>query len=199
MRVCLNCNESKPAEEFVTASKGRERRKQVCNSCVRAAGLLYRHKNKERIRERNARWYRQNTERVREYRRSYEATAKGIWVRIKSHKRTGPHAFELSEASFLEWLKEQPSRCHYCNLDLNEVELALGVLGIARVPKRLQVDRKNSAKGYAIGNIVLACPICNYHKSSFFSYEDFRTIAKDVLAPKLQKLVAHARTAKQGE
>ena len=42
----------------------------------------------------------------------------------------------------------------------------------------LEVDRKDSTKGYEMDNCVLACAICNNAKSDKFTYEEFKAVGE---------------------
>jgi len=63
------------------------------------------------------------------------------------------------------WLKKQERKCHYCGVDEKTASLSNYN---NRIGSMLQIDRVNPEGGYVIGNIVLACPVCNYIKGRWF-------------------------------
>lgn len=63
------------------------------------------------------------------------------------------------------WLKNQKRICHYCGVD--EETASLSNFN-NRIGSMLQIDRVNPEGGYVVGNIVLACPVCNYVKGRWF-------------------------------
>lgn len=78
-----------------------------------------------------------------------------------------------------EWWMKTPKNCHYCDIKEDELELLRSIDGHInkRYPTRgkvLEIDRKDSAKGYNISdNLVLACYWCNNAKTDTFTYEEF--------------------------
>ena len=50
-------------------------------------------------------------------------------------------------------------------------------------------DHKDNKKGYTIDNICFACAICNYHKGDFFTYSEFKEIAKKYIKPKMKEYI----------
>ena len=49
LKLCSKCKESKPLEDFSTATKALDGKRWDCKSCVKKADKIYRDKNKDRI------------------------------------------------------------------------------------------------------------------------------------------------------
>lgn len=71
--------------------------------------------------------------------------------------------------------------CHYCGISESDFPSIWGQFyGGKKRGGTLEVDRKDSSKGYEIDNCVLACAVCNNAKSDKFTYEEF-TIVGDTI------------------
>lgn len=89
---------------------------------------------------------------------------------------------DFSRNEFIEWHNKQEKKCDYC--DITELNYNLMKLHYMNNCKRLTIDRKNNNSPYSLENIILACPICNMIKSSFFSYEEMKQIGQQFVKPK---------------
>jgi len=68
-------------------------------------------------------------------------------------------------------------QCHYCRIEEKDVIAIWGKFyGIGKRGKCLELDRKDSSKGYSAENCVLSCSICNCAKSDKFTYEEFKKV-----------------------
>ena len=75
--------------------------------------------------------------------------------------------------------KRDGKRCHYCRIKEGDFILIWGPFyGGKTRGKRLEIDRKDSQKGYTEENCVLACPLCNNAKSDKFTDEEFRKLGR---------------------
>ena len=76
----------------------------------------------------------------------------------------------------------------YCKNDNETIVKYLEKIGekITVQNNRLHFDRMDSSKGYLLDNLVLACSICNTHKSDIISHNDFIDIAKNYIIPKIK-------------
>lgn len=75
--------------------------------------------------------------------------------------------------------KRDGKKCHYCEIKEEDFVRIWGAFygGRSRGYK-LELNRKDSKKGYGEENCVLACPVCTNAKSDKFSYEEFRKVGK---------------------
>lgn len=127
-------------------------------------------------------------------RKKYKKTQKKrgisyIGVNIKKgakfRKIEAPHA----PLEYKNWYIQQTKKCVYCKNDNETIVKYLEKIGekITVQNNRLHFDRMDSSKGYLLDNLVLACSICNTHKSDIISHNDFIEIAKNYIIPKIKK------------
>jgi len=68
-------------------------------------------------------------------------------------------------------------RCHYCRIEEGDfIEIWGKFYGREKRGKKLELERKDNAKGYSEENCVLSCSICNNAKSDKFTYEEFKKV-----------------------
>jgi hypothetical protein len=137
----------------------------------------------------NRKYYLKNKADIKRTRERYEQTAEGIWVKFNSHKKRGEKPFDLDKEDFINWYQNQEKVCFYCRCNVAETKRILRFLKVRRRYNRLEVDRMNNDLGYSLNNIVLACAICNFHKSGFFSSRVFLRISKRFLRPKFRRII----------
>lgn len=103
----------------------------------------------------------------------------------KNRKIEAPHA----PLEYRNWYIQQIKKCAYCKNDNETIVKYLEKIGekITPMNNRLHFDRIDSSKGYLLDNLVLACSICNSHRSDIISYDDFIEIAKNYIIPKIKK------------
>lgn len=154
---------------------------QPCKNCRSEKGKKYRSKHKAKIATRNRQWVSDNLNRLREHRQVYRRTPNGAWTQFQSHKRSSKHGFKFSKEEFIKWYSAQPQICYYCGLNSSEANILFQSLTLSKKRYQLQYDRKDSKKPYEPDNVVLACKICNDHKTDFFTASDFRVIARNYL------------------
>lgn len=94
-----------------------------------------------------------------------------IWRQMKRRSR---FEFTLTIQAFKEWYMSQPRICSYC--ECNEME------AVNLFERKLHVDRKDSAKGYELSNICLACTRCNLVKNKYLTFEQMKSVAKQFFA-----------------
>lgn len=82
-------------------------------------------------------------------------------------------------------LEPKPLNCSECNPPFEPYIDDYDFSGRAH---RLTVDCKDNATGYAYGNLVLACGVCNLLKNDFFTYEEFREIGQRYVKPRWMKI-----------
>jgi len=103
-------------------------------------------------------------------------------ARFKDKQRAHANAgkpFHLSEQSFVRWYTAQPDRCSYCGTTFKE----LAQLRLRRsfgYYVSWDIDRIDSAKPYRLGNLALACFICNMAKADYLSYSEAKVLGRAV-------------------
>lgn len=102
--------------------------------------------------------------------------------KIRARARTNNIDFNIEDHEFDEWLNAQEKQCVYCGIHEKELQCKQD-----KKQRRLTVDRKNNSIGYCLDNICLACFRCNNSKSNFFSYEEWMTVAKQFIRPRLDE------------
>lgn len=128
----------------------------------------------------------------RDYAKQRRKTPAGIYDASKgqwSYRTRKP--FTLDKTEFIEWYKNQPKVCAYCGLTWEETQLVDDP--ILNVSDRLTIDCKDNYKGYTLDNIVLACRRCNNIKNDFFTYEEMKKIAKEIVIPRWKKRLAKSK------
>lgn len=98
-----------------------------------------------------------------------------IWYqfRVRSKKR------ELAYCSledFREFYDNREHICEYCGMPENICKAKYG--------RRIEIDRKDSKKGYIIENLALACYKCNTVKNDILTYEEMKQIGSQYIRPK---------------
>ena len=141
----------------------------------------WRKKNWEKIKAQRKKYLEDNPEarqNLRDQKRKYKRGNLGITIKKSAAKRNyeAPH----TPTEYKNWFEEQEKICNYCGFDNETINSYLKQIG-EKLPvhsNRLQIERIDSAKGYLLKNITLACYICNTHKSDIISHEDFKKIAE---------------------
>lgn len=109
-------------------------------------------------------------EKLKKRKAKFRQTPIGVWTSLS---RTGKR--KIDKYDFIKWYKKQRRICGYCGV--KEIEI-IGKKFKCWQIKRLQIDRKNCNKPYQKGNLVLACPVCNFIKGDYFTYEEMMTIGE---------------------
>ncbi len=105
------------------------------------------------------------------YRREYSRRPITRYNQQKSINVSREISWEITFEEFLVFLSK---KCTYCKGPLGETGSSL--------------DRIDTSKGYAIGNVVPCCPVCNYVRVSMFTLEEMKLIGK---------LIAKIRSARK--
>jgi len=71
----------------------------------------------------------------------------------------------ISYEEFLEFTQIQ--KCHYCDSGVVWVEYGL------RKGRAVNLDRKDSSRGYTVNNVVVCCTRCNKAKLDHFTYDEW--------------------------
>lgn len=172
---CSSCHKTMAIKEYSFEKRSPDGLSSRCKKCRNSSSKV---------------WHEKNKQHVQEYRKARSGSLEQIWQNFCSHKESNGHrALAIDEKTFLSWYSSVPKTCAYCGNTNEDCLRILNILGIKRKPARLEIDRKDNLAPYQIDNMVLACSICNYHKSYFFSYKEFREIALSVLKPKFDLLL----------
>lgn len=124
----------------------------------------------------------------------YYGTPKGIFNIIKKNWRRKHEDLEMTQSQFLDWYSGVAKTCHYCGIDSATIQL-LKSRGYPLT--RLQIDRTDNSKPYQIGNIALACSICNAIKSDFLTEDEMMQIGASVISKKWRALIESCETIPQ--
>lgn len=125
----------------------------------------------ERYRSYCRKWKKNNPKKVEAKNERYKKSPEGIYQKLRSEKR------KISKAEFVKWYQRQKKKCYYCGELGKEID---GKIFRCWKKGRLQVDRKDSSKFYEKGNMVLACPICNFIKGNYFTYKEMLILGKTI-------------------
>jgi len=96
-----------------------------------------------------------------------DRSPKKIWyqLRIRARKRKQPYCTFVEFKNFYNYKKRI---CEYCGLPED--------LCIKKYKRRLEIDKKDSEKGYPVENLALACYKCNTVKNDILTYEEMKEI-----------------------
>lgn len=123
-------------------------------------------KNPEYWRKYQREYIKKNKEKVALRKKKYSQSPAGIWVRLNRNNQR-----VISRIKFVKWYKLQQKKCIYCGTKENDSFKCWD-------SKRFQIDRKDNNEPYQIGNMVLACSICNFIKGNYFTYEEMLKIGE---------------------
>lgn len=71
---------------------------------------------------------------------------------------------------YVKWHSEQKQECVYCGMTDAD--------SITRFRHHLHVDRKENHIGYAMANMVFACPRCNVTKNAYLTHDQMKDVAR---------------------
>ena len=183
-KKCSSCKELLSLGSYSRDQRGQGGRSSQCKACRGKS---------------NKRWHSENREYASEYRKARALTPDGIWEKFKSQKTgSGVRSLILDKEIFLSWYEKQKKCCTYCGMTLDDFAFVSRVMNLHRKATRLEIDRMNSELPYQSGNLVLACHICNYHKSNFFTHEEFLRIGRTYLRPKFLAILQRRPTGQAG-
>lgn len=173
---CSKCREVKPLSEFFRASRYKDGRYPSCKVCSKAAG------KKSIINK----WGSEQAY-YAEYRNRIAGGSPRIIYAKKKHgaKREG-FIFSITLEEFLEWYESQIKKCAYCDIPQSLITEHQWMMPNRNI-HRLTLDRIECEKGYAVGNICLACARCNLIKSNILTFNETREIGQKYIKPRWQK------------
>lgn len=122
----------------------------------------------------------------RERNRIFRQTPIGMYTAFKGRaKFYNTKPFQLTKEEFLQWFSDQPKKCVYCDIHLDDLPKLSDPFN--NVSHRLTVDCKNNPLGYLLDNIVLACRRCNSVKSDILTFDEMRYVGQNFIKPKWMK------------
>lgn len=124
-----------------------------------AAKKRYYEKHKEVIKAKRKTYYEKTRDRTLERHR----TAHSRYLFSRNKARREGREFDLDFDLYCAYLKEP---CKYCDGPLNSTGVGL--------------DRKDSSKGYVVGNVVACCLACNRIKNEHLTHDEMR-VAMDAV------------------
>jgi hypothetical protein len=92
--------------------------------------------------------------------------------------------FGITQPEFIAWYEATPKLCHYCGAT---PEYLAGNERLYERHRGLTTDRKDNSKGYANGNLALACYTCNRTKCDIFTEQEMLEIGAKYLRPKVER------------
>lgn len=158
LRKCYKCKEFIPLSKFYFWKKV-QRYIPPCKKCKLEMDTIRRHKYPEKYYtlQRNLN------------RRAWRHTPFGMYSTYQSNAKKTNIPFKLGPAYFKRAIT---AKCYYCGRQYPEVTMGL--------------DRKNSKKGYIIGNIIPCCWDCNRSKTDW-SPEKYINHCKRIIDYQLEK------------
>jgi hypothetical protein len=192
-KICARCGVEKPVSEFHKNSRSRDGLHSYCKTCnkEKAAAHLKTEKGKAALKKAVA----------KAADSGYYRYGKGAIPILRQGAEKRGIGFNLTADILEEWWHRQPDICYYCGLTIDEYlkirDFIISYDGnnfeiskfkrFYRSPKHqsirwMTIDRKENDQGYTIENIVKSCWICNSLKNDFFSAEQMRGIATEVMA-----------------
>lgn len=186
MKSCSKCGETKPYSEFPKRIASRDGYRGTCKRCRAKVHNDWRNQNIYKARlQRMESYYRNREKEILSSKKNHELHPEWHEKALLNYKNKNPYYDALrqrrrsSNVPFGDikklglYLKSLNQVCHYCGVTKED---------LANSPNNyhsgsaLQIDKVNPSLGYVEGNIVLACPICNYVKGRWFGEQTMKEI-----------------------
>jgi len=178
MKVCSKCLKGKSLDNFFNTGRvfanprvNKDRKMTVCKDCTYKRTRENVIANRERSRGYQRNWIARNPEKVKEKMQLYIKSPKGIY---RSLVKRGLENISISQQEFIDWYLKQTRECVYCGIP----EELCKKFAKGKMRGRLTIDRIKPKGKYEIGNIVLACGICNFVKLDIFNSEEMSVIGQ---------------------
>lgn len=164
-KVCPKCKRRLPAtnEYFARNKSGKYGLNAQCKECKIEYAKRHYTANRDRI-----------LKRVRKYSLTIDSIYSQIYMRAKKQNLS-----ICSKQEFTNWYSNQKRECTYCNVPERLLALLCWAHGKRRI-NRLTIDRKDNDIGYSLGNMCLACSVCNMAKNDSISFDEMRIIGESV-------------------
>jgi 5-methylcytosine-specific restriction endonuclease McrA len=164
-KYCNQCKQTKPTSAFGRCKTYKDGLTVYCSECTR--------KQRRQIREANPEHYKAY---MREYNKRYTAGARGRYLKMKYNAKRRGIPFEISAMEFINWFNQQKLICDYCGTKLEEGRGSM-------LPNDLNIDRKDSNRGYVLDNMVISCRRCNDRKGDWLTYKQMKEIMRKYFNP----------------
>lgn len=146
--------------------------------------------NKERHRDNDVRWSRENPEKVKAIRaRGLEkhrfdpvSNYKQLIYKYKNRGENPLRQVIITKEDFTEWFTSQKYECFYCGITMSDILKSTD--HYLKVVKKLGIDRMDTNLPYQKGNLALACHRCNSIKNDFFTADEMKKIGEMFVKPK---------------
>lgn len=195
-KKCTKCKIEKPLEDFYNKSRTFKNprvnnygKSTICKKCTSEKVKLNRIKNQKYYTALNKKWEIKNPERRKEISKKFSHSPKGIYASL--FKR-GRERVKISQDDFINWYLKEEKKCFYCGLPEEYLFINLPIFSKGKLNRRLTIDKTNPLGSYEIGNIVLACGICNLMKSNVLTKEEMLEVGK-IINSKWNKLYEISR------
>lgn len=197
-KKCSVCKAVKPLTDFYKAHyESLDGRMSLCKTCLSASQKRYVAANADKVKARRQQYVeRRKAEDEEGWKQKivdYRRTARGAFLTLKRRCSGNPARrgwMAISWEDFAAWYSSQEPACAYCEVSLEEcLSVRHLMTGAAKSAQTLTIDRCDSLKPYAEGNIVMCCYLCNYLKGFFFTAEEFGEIAREYVTPHYAQLL----------
>lgn len=132
-------------------------------------------RNKEAIKKKATQWRKDNPEKFATARRKREMlnkhTPRFIYKALKNNHKRRKYKYMCSFVEFEQWYLDQTQNCIYCGVSSDKFQQYYP-------GERLQIERLNNDESYIVGNMALACKICNKVKSNILTIDEMMKIGK---------------------
>ncbi len=162
-KICKRCQRDKPLEEFSRNKTRRDGLQDYCKVCNGKINKQWLGQHREQYREYQARWYKDNQERLKIKAADYAKTPTERYRQIKRRAKLRNVGLVITKSEFISWFNSEKDICHYCGRELTGYRN--GNL------QGLTIDRRDNNQPYELGNLVLSCNRCNIMKGSWLTEE----------------------------
>ena len=172
-KYCKHCQKDKPIDKFSKGKHGEDNLQFYCKECNAELNKQYREGNLQSVKLQQAKWYKENRERINIKKTKYRDGALGRYCQIKVRAKKRNIEFLISKGEFTDWFTTRIGLCHYCGRELSKYRN--GSL------RGLTIDRRDNDRPYEMSNLVLACSRCNLMKGSWLTEEQMIDAAERYL------------------
>lgn len=175
--------EDEKEHKRIIQRKWREKNKEKLNKQISD-------RHREKMKDPVYRAKKRNQKKVTEAKRLKREPFAFIGADLKKNANRRGFKAPHTNSQYREWFYEQSGKCHYCSNDVETINKFIKKVGIDKVFRRHQIDRKDSSGDYTLDNLVLACYCCNASKSNIISHKDFLEIAEDYIKTKIESVLS---------
>lgn len=174
MKECMRCHKkyARNTQNFLPDKRRKDGMTNWCRECSREYDRQYRAKHSTLLKENH---------------RKYDNSPKRAYLRLKQSVKR--FTVTITQEEFVKWYNSQQKKCCYCGIE--EIKLPLDLDSFNRRTPRLTIDRKDSKKGYELGNLALCCLRCNSIKADFFTPLEMEEIGHFYVAKRWEDANKH--------